>query len=148
MPWEVWLCCCHRCDLGKLSQCSCISRNQGWRHWCSRSLPSPLGFGGPSAADPAELLRGALALLEAVRACYRQGQLVPTAVGLGRLVPSRHCWALIALELIRVEELGHCVDLTSLQAVDFHEAGGSGFSETFQLEPNHLGTSQRVQEFF
>lgn len=40
------------------------------------------------------------------------------------------------------------MDLTSLQAVDLHEAGGSGFSDTFELELNHPGTSQRIGEFF
>lgn len=39
------------------------------------------------------------------------------------------------------------MDLVSLPALDFCEAGGSGFAETFEVVPNHMGTSQRVQKF-
>lgn len=48
-----------------------------------------LGFGGPSPADCTELVRGALTPLEAARAHYQHGQLVPTAAGLGMPVASR-----------------------------------------------------------
>lgn len=63
-------------------------------------------------------------------------------------MPRGGCSVLIALCLIGAEELGHCVDLTPLPAVDFHELPGSDFSETFELVPNHPGTSQRGQKFF
>lgn len=63
-------------------------------------------------------------------------------------MPRGGCSVLIALCLIGAEELGHCVDLTPLPAVDFHEPPGSDFSETFELVPNHPGTSQRGQKFF
>lgn len=63
-------------------------------------------------------------------------------------MPPGGCSALIALCLIGAEELGHCVDLTPLLTVDFHEPPGSEFSETFELVSNHPGTSQGGQKFF
>lgn len=71
-----------------------------------------------------------------------------TAAVWGGWFSQARCSALIALWLIRVEEPGLGVDLVSLPAVDFGEAGGSGFAETFEVVPNHTGTSQRVQKFF
>ena len=50
--------------------------------------------------------------------------------------------------LIGLEESGRSMALALLLAVDFHEALGSGFSETFEVVPNHPGTSQSVQKFF
>lgn len=109
-------------------------------------FPSPLILGAHCLHTVlAKLVRGALTPLEAVRARYQHRQLLPTAVGPGRPGASGHCSVLIALCLIGAEELGHCVDLTPLPAVDFHEPPGSDFSETFELVPNHPGTSQRGQ---
>ena len=54
-------------------------------------LPAPLGLGAHRPQTVcAGLVRRALTPLEAVRACYQHRQLVPTAAGLGRPVPSGH----------------------------------------------------------
>lgn len=91
---------------------------------------------------------GSLTLLEAVRACYIGTGSLFHCCGSGEASSLQaRCSALIALWLIRVEELGLGVDLVSLPALDFCEAGGSGFAETFEVVPNHMGTSQRVQKF-
>lgn len=102
MPWETWL-------LLLISD-NCVSLGIGD---CGigppQISPSPLGLGAHCLlAVLAQLVWGTLTPLEAVRARYQHRQLLPAAVGPGRPGASGRCSVLIALCLIRAEELGHC----------------------------------------
>lgn len=111
--------------------------------------PSPLGLGAHYLHGVlAKLVQGVLTPPGAVRARYQHRQLLPSVVGPGSWVPGGGCSVLIALCLIGAEHWGHCLHLTPLPAVDFHEPPGSDFSETFELVTTHPGTSQRGQKFF
>lgn len=90
MPWEAWLPLLPSRVTSGNSPNALVSPGIGdGGIGAPQLLPAPLDLG---ACHPqtvcAELVRGALTPLEAVRAHYQHGQLVPTAAGLGRPVPS------------------------------------------------------------